>query len=38
MNIIFSIRLAESRDIKNIFDLSNDDTVRAMSIHTEKIE
>lgn len=38
MNIIFSIRLAEPRDIKNVFDLSNDDTVRAMSIHPEKIE
>lgn len=34
----FIIRPAEPRDIKNVFDLSNDDTVRAMSIHTEKIE
>ena len=32
------IRLAEPRDMKNVFDLSNDDTVRAMSIHPEKIE
>ena len=34
----FVIRLAEARDMKNVFDLSNDDTVRAMSIHPEKIE
>ena len=34
----FVIRLAEPRDMKNVFDLSNDDTVRAMSIHPEKIE
>ena len=34
----FVIRLAELRDMKNVFDLSNDDTVRAMSIHPEKIE
>ena len=34
----FVIRLAEPRDVKNVFELSNDDTVRAMSIHSEKIE
>ncbi|MBS6473995.1 MAG: GNAT family N-acetyltransferase [Acetobacter sp.] len=34
----FVIRLAEPRDIKTVFDLSNDDTVRTMSIHPEKIE
>ena len=34
----FIIRLAEPRDVKNVFELSNDDTVRAMSIHPEKIE
>ena len=34
----FVIRLAEPRDMKNVFELSNDDTVRAMSIHPEKIE
>ena len=34
----FIIRLAEPRDIKNVFDLSNDGAVRAMSIHPEKIE
>ncbi len=33
-----NIRLANIDDIKNIFDLSNDDKVRANSIHTEKIE
>lgn len=32
------IRLAEPRDMKNIFDLSNDPTVRANSIHTEQIK
>lgn len=34
----FSIRLAKTEDMKNVFDLSNDDTVRQNSIHTEKIE
>lgn len=34
----FSIRLAKIEDMKNVFDLSNDGTVRQNSIHTEKIE
>lgn len=33
----FSIRLANINDIKNVFELSNDDTVRANSINSEKI-
>lgn len=33
-----NIRFANISDMKNVFDLSNDDTVRANSIHTEKIE
>ncbi len=33
----FIIRLAEPHDIKNIFDLSNDDTVRSVSMNPEKI-
>ena len=32
------IRPVEARDIKNIFELSNDDEVRAVSIHQEKIK
>ena len=32
------IRLSEPRDMKNVFELSNEDTVRAVSIHPEKIE
>ncbi len=34
----FIIRLAEPRDIKNVFDLSNDDTVRLVSMNPEKIK
>ena len=33
-----NIRLATLDDMKNVFDLSNDATVRQNSIHTEKIE
>ncbi len=31
------LRLAEEKDIENVFDLSNDPTVRLNSFHTEKI-
>lgn len=31
------VRLAEARDMQNVFELSNDDVVRANSIHTDKI-
>lgn len=34
----FIIRTAETNDMKNVFELSNDDTVRQNSIHTEKIK
>ncbi len=34
----FSIRMAKIDDMKNVFELSNDDLVRQNSIHTEKIE
>lgn len=34
----FKIRFATIEDIKNVFDLSNDDTVRHNSIHKEKIK
>ena len=33
-----NIRFANIDDMKKVFDLSNEDTVRANSIHTEKIE
>ena len=34
----FQLRLANIDDMKNVFDLSNDDLVRQNSIHSEKIE
>lgn len=34
----FSIRMAKIDDMKNVFELSNDDLVRQNSIHTEKID
>ena len=34
----YSIRLANIEDMKNVFDLSNDNIVRQNSIHREKIE
>lgn len=33
----FSIRLVDKNDIKNVFELSNDKTVRQNSIHSEQI-
>ena len=33
----FSVRFADKSDIKNVFELSNDDLVRANSINTNKI-
>lgn len=35
---MFNIRLADDSDIKNVFELSNDDLVRANSINKNKIE
>lgn len=35
---MLNIRLANIQDMKNVFDLSNDDTVRRNSIHSEKID
>lgn len=34
----FSIRMAKISDMQNVFELSNDDSVRQNSIHVEKIE
>lgn len=34
----FSIRMAKIDDMKNVFELSNEDLVRQNSIHTEKID
>lgn len=34
----FSIRMAKIDDMKNVFELSNDDLVRQNSIHIEKID
>lgn len=36
MTFATTIRFANIDDMKNVFDLSNDDIVRANSIHTEK--
>ena len=38
MRQTIAIRLANIDDMKSVFDLSNDDIVRANSIHSEKIE
>ena len=37
MHEALNLRLAEDKDIKNVFNLSNDQTVRLNSFHTEKI-
>ena len=34
----FKLSLADDSHMKNVFDLSNDPQVRAVSIHQEKIE
>lgn len=37
-NRLYRIRLANIDDVKNVFDLSNDDDVRINAIHSEKIK
>ena len=38
MDTEFTLRLARGEDAQDVFDLSNDDTVRRNSIHQEKIQ